>query len=564
MGFVSIDTYDLETRKLFVKRCILLHRLGIIFFPLFSILDFTLTRGNFSTFLIWRLLYASLLSLSLAWIHKNPTFSKTLVLTFIGYLTGGALISLMCCVGEQNTIYYGGIILMMIGATGLLPITMKQAIVSGLAIYGVYVIFILTAHTHTPPMLQNLFSNSFFFLSFVIVTSVLCLENSKARLRQFQLRTNIKSLGKKLSHHTANLQSSIDSRMKEIEESDIRYRYLYDKITDFVVLINEKGEYLLENKCFNQTFKHGRHKSVQTSFFDIVPKADQPVVKEEIIKRLHDVPSVSDVEFRIKTNKGKSIEIECNARKIQNDITPGGYQLIMRDISARKTLQRDLKNSQNQIAEARMATIMGLAQLAEYRDNDTGRHLEQMREYSRIIARELSTWPTYQNHITESYIKDIYYASILHDIGKVGIPDAILFKEGKLTEEEFTIMKKHSQFGGEVLETVVNESTERSFLTLGKEIAYFHHEKWDGSGYPKGLQAEDIPMSATIVALADVYDALTSKRCYKPSFSHNKAKQIIIQGKGKHFAPDIVEAFLNRENDFIQTRKHILTQLNNQ
>ncbi len=552
--------FDQEIRELFIKRCILLHRLGIIFFPLFSILDFLVTRNNFFTFLLWRLLFSSLLAVNLLWIKKKHSYSHTLLLTFIGYLVGGALVSLMCRVGELGTIYYSGIILMMIGATGLLPITVKQAIVSGLALYSVYILIILSAIMPSQPTLQTLFNNSFFFLSFIIVTSVLCLENSKARLRQFQLRTNIKSLGNTLYQRTTNLQSSIDSRMKKIKEADIRYRYLYDKINDFVVLINQNGEVLLENNSFKQSFNHGGNKKDKASLLDIVHAADLPVVKEKIIKRLDHAHSVSGVEFRLKANKDETIEIDCNARKIKPGINPGGYQLVMRDISARKTLQRELTKSQNQIAQARMATILGLAQLAEYRDEETGAHLERMREYTRILARELSTWPTYQDHITTAYIEDIYYASILHDIGKVGIPDAILFKQGKLTDEEFTIMKQHSQFGGEVLETVISENAERSFLTLGKEIAYFHHEKWDGSGYPKGLQAEEIPLSATIVALADVYDALTAKRCYKPPFSHDEAKQIIVLGKGKHFSPDIVEAFLNRENDFVQTRKNILTQ----
>lgn len=562
MSFSSVEIFNQEVKELFVKRCILLHWLGIVFFPLFSFLDFLVTRNNFFMFLTWRLLFSCLLAVSLLLVKKKHSYTHALWLILGVYLIGVALLSLMCRVMEgQDSIYYGGIILMMIGAAGLLPITTKQAIISGLALYGVYALFEFSGAGLSPPVMQTFFNNSFFFLSFIIVSSILSHENSRGRLRQFKLRENIKSLGNKFSRRTANLQSSIDTRMREIEESDIRYRYLYDKINDFVVLINQKGEILLANNFFKQTFKHGENKSDEASFLDTVHTADLPVVKEKIIKRLDDIHSVSDIEFRLNASKDTIIEVECNARKIQSDLNPGGYQLVMRDISTRKTLQRELTKSQDQIAEARMATILGLAQLAEYRDEDTGLHLEQMREYSRILAQELSTWPKYQNHITAAYIKDIYYASILHDIGKVGIPDAILFKQGKLSEEEFSIMKQHTLFGGKVLETVVSENAERSFLTLGKEIAYFHHEKWDGSGYPKGLQADDIPLSAAIVALADVYDALTSKRCYKPSFSHNKAKQIIVQGKGKHFAPDIVEAFLNRENDFVQTRKNILIQL---
>ncbi len=463
--------------------------------------------------------------------------------------------------GEICTIYYGGIILVIIGAAGLLPLTMKQAIISGLILLGAYILPQLSMDCLTPSMKQTLFNNSFFFLSFILVTSVLCRENSKTRLRQFLLRNKIESLGSKLSSRTKNLQSTIESRMKEIEESKLRYQFLYDNISDFVILIDRKGTLLLANNRFKHAFKDVLKKKGKASFFDTVHTADRDVVLDDIIKALRNQCAVTNIEFRLKVDEENSIDVECNTKRIGSDADLIGYQLIMRDITVRKNMQHELKKSQHQVAQARMATILGLAQLAEYRDQETGNHLEQIREYSRILALELSTWPEYESRITSTYIESIYYASILHDIGKVGIPDAILLKEGKLTEEEFSIMKQHSMVGGDVLEAVITKKTEKSFLTMGKKIAYSHHEKWDGSGYPLGLQREEIPLSACIVALADVYDALTSKRCYKAAFSHEKAKEIIIQGKGKHFSPDIVTAFLNREQDFIQSRKHILVQV---
>jgi len=215
-----------------------------------------------------------------------------------------------------------------------------------------------------------------------------------------------------------------------------------------------------------------------------------------------------------------------------------------------KQFDRDLPEYHQNVQNARMATILALAKLAEYRDDDTGIHLERMREYSRIIADEMAKKPNYIGYITEEYIEDIYHSSILHDIGKVGIPDAILLKPGKLTPDEFETIKRHSTLGGDILTDIEAGIEGQTFLTLGKEIAYYHHEKWDGTGYPKGLKGEQIPLSARIVALADVYDALTSERIYKKAITHEKAKEIITHANGRHFDPDVVDSFLTREEDF--------------
>jgi response regulator RpfG family c-di-GMP phosphodiesterase len=211
---------------------------------------------------------------------------------------------------------------------------------------------------------------------------------------------------------------------------------------------------------------------------------------------------------------------------------------------------RELQEYHNNIKNSKMATILALAKLAEYRDDDTGTHLERIREYTKIIAEEMANKPNYIDYITKEYIEDIYHSSILHDIGKVGIPDAILLKPGRLTPDEFELIKTHSTLGGDVITAVEAGIEGQTFLTLAKEIAYYHHERWDGTGYPKGLSGENIPLSARIVALPDVYDALTSERIYKKIIPHEKAREIIISEKGKHFDPDVVDSFLARENDF--------------
>ena len=229
-------------------------------------------------------------------------------------------------------------------------------------------------------------------------------------------------------------------------------------------------------------------------------------------------------------------------------------------INKRKQAERDLLDSYRKLQNARMATILGLAKLAEYRDEGTGTHLERIREYAKIIAQELAKNIKYRNVITPDYIEDIYQSAILHDIGKVGIPDAVLLKPDKLTDKEFEIIKRHTILGGDAIKAIENRIEGRSFLEMGKEIAYNHHEKWDGSGYPAGLKGDEIPLSARIVALADVYDALTTERFYKRGYTHEKSSQIIIDLKAVHFDPAIVDVFLQLEDEFTRIRQELIKE----
>ena len=224
-------------------------------------------------------------------------------------------------------------------------------------------------------------------------------------------------------------------------------------------------------------------------------------------------------------------------------------------INKRKKAEMDLLESYRKLQNARMGTILGLAKLAEYRDEGTGAHLERIREYAKLLAEALAKNPKYAGHITPEYVDDIYQSSILHDIGKVGIPDAVLLKPAKLSDEEFDVIKRHTTLGGDAINAIEAKIEGKSFLALGKEIAYNHHEKWDGSGYPRGLSRDDIPLSARIIALADVYDALTTRRFYKEAFSHKKSRQMIVELKGTHFDPQVVDVFSALEDEFNRIRR---------
>jgi len=232
------------------------------------------------------------------------------------------------------------------------------------------------------------------------------------------------------------------------------------------------------------------------------------------------------------------------------------YQNQIQDFNIE--LQNRVSKQVYEITAAQRSTIFAMAKLAESRDPETGEHLLRIREYVKTICNQLSLHPKYSTIIDDNYIENTCAASPLHDIGKVGIPDSILLKPGKLTVEEFSDMKTHTSIGAETLREVNRLHSGNDFVRIGIEIAESHHEKWDGTGYPYGLSGENIPLVGRILALPDVYDALTSSRCYKEAFSHDRSFEIIKDGRGKHFAPDVVDAFVYAEKDFVRIREHYL------
>jgi putative two-component system response regulator len=216
-----------------------------------------------------------------------------------------------------------------------------------------------------------------------------------------------------------------------------------------------------------------------------------------------------------------------------------------------KNLEGLVKDRTRKLAKMQDAIIMAMASLAETRDNETGNHIRRTQNYVAALARQLKELPRFSSELTDENIELLYKSAPLHDIGKVGIPDNILLKPGKLTSEEFEVMKLHTNYGRETIlsvERYLGESNE--FLRFAREITYSHQEKWDGSGYPENLAGDAIPISARLMAVADVYDALISRRVYKPAFSHEEAIDIMRKGRGTHFDPDILDVFLKITEEF--------------
>lgn len=214
-------------------------------------------------------------------------------------------------------------------------------------------------------------------------------------------------------------------------------------------------------------------------------------------------------------------------------------------------LEQEVAKRTEEVMAIQDVTILTMASLAETRDADTGNHIRRTQHYVAALARQLQTHPRFAHYLTETNVRTLFKSAPLHDIGKVGIPDRILLKPGKLTAEEFEIMKTHTTLGYEAIaHAEAALGTEVGFLTCAKQIALSHQEKWDGSGYPQGLLGDAIPIPARLMAVADVYDALISRRVYKAPLSHAEAVATITAGRGRHFDPDVTDAFLQINDAF--------------
>jgi len=238
-------------------------------------------------------------------------------------------------------------------------------------------------------------------------------------------------------------------------------------------------------------------------------------------------------------------------QKVVEGMSAGADDFMSKPFHPAELLARVRAGERALALETRDVVIFAMAKLAESRDLDTGAHLERVRRYSKALARQMSRQPSFHDEIDDKYVGLIYLTSPLHDIGKVGIPDSVLLKPGRLTPSEFEVMKTHAALGADTLDAALQQFPGAKFLQMARDIAASHHERFNGTGYPAGIAGTDIPLCGRIVALADVYDALTTKRVYKEAFSHQHARETILKESGCHFDPDVVQAFLDCEEEFL-------------
>ena len=262
---------------------------------------------------------------------------------------------------------------------------------------------------------------------------------------------------------------------------------------------------------------------------------------------------VEDEEFGLRLGAvdyiTKPISPPIVLARVETHLTLKRARQFLQDRNA--YLEAEVWRRSREVMAIQEVTIMAMASLAETRDNATGNHIRRTQHYVRVLAQHLRHHPRFAAALNDETIELLFKSAPLHDIGKVGIPDRILLKPGRLTPDEFEIMKTHAALGRDAIAAAERYlDTPDSFLRFAREIAYSHQEKWDGSGYPEGLWGEQIPLSARLMVVADVYDALISRRIYKPALPHEQAVAMIREGRDQHFDPDIVDAFLECAEQF--------------
>lgn len=547
-----------EIRLLFYRRTIICLWLGIVFFSVFSILDYLCCKEFFLLFLIYRLLLVATLIIAFLLLQVELVAHNAPVLMYVVLLLGTLTISLMTQqLGGFTSGYYVGILLMIAGGISVLPLRASQAMFTGLSMYMVYLLTtLLGTGLDDPQQAIHGVSNTFFFLAIIAGTAIQSFDDMQVQLKSLQAKNNIQDIRHQLTSYTDNLESLIQKRVAEQTESDLKFYDLYNNLMDLAIIVDRDGEIQMANehsvKLLGRSPDELRGSNIKRYLHSQDTEED---VFEDIITRIYTDQDIQGMQLQLNKAEGLTIDVEISGNRVflieKNSIF---FQLVFRDISIIKYMERQILESERLIDTSRQAAIFGLAKLAETRDDETGAHLNRIRLYTHILAKELKKNATLTRIVTKGFIEDILLSSSLHDIGKVGIPDRILLKPGKLTKHEYNIMKSHCVFGSTTLKEAETDSQNDSFLQMGQDITHYHHEKWDGSGYPVGLAGETIPLAARIVALADVYDALTTRRVYKPAYGHEFSKKIIIKGRGGHFDPDIVDAFLLGENKFKETR----------
>ncbi len=538
-----------ELQLLYHHRGFYVLLLSVLLFFVFSFLDYLLVPGPFFEFLQYRLAVNGFFLLLVYLNYKDVGLQYAVSIPLIGYVFSLLVWALMVArMGGVGSPYFAGFIVAIVIFTALLPLSIIQVLVSGFA----GILFYLLSVYFCCPLVDGqgyvFLNNLFFMLAFVLLVAVQSWHETTARKESFLLRIKEEETAEQLDWRAELLEREVTRRSEEHQRSENRFRLLFEHIADDVILVSEKGELLHANPPF---FEHlVLSEGADVDLVDLVEPGEGERMRLDLLAPVARGEIVRGYQARLQTAQGVMFEVEINGNKLERQGQVLGLQLVIRDISMRKRMEQKLHQSLQVRKQTENAAIMALARLSEHRDINPHRHLERVREFSRLLAVELSGCLAYQNELSGNAPADLAMASVLHDIGKVGIPDAILFKSDPLTDKDVDTIQRHTIIGGDVIKAMETSDETSDFLEYAKNIAYFHHERWDGSGYPFGLVGDEIPLAARIVALADTYDAMTSTGEYGEQVSHQQALHNILKEAGHHFDPAVVDAFLSCSAEF--------------
>lgn len=554
-----MKSYREELLELHHRRVYHILLAGALFMVLFAALDYFVVPEMFGRFLPCRLA-GTAICLFFAFLNYRDQQKKfAFAIGFAGYIAISLI--LLAIIAQMDGIvtrYYVGLILVMTLYSALAPLTMGQTLIGGLLLVLLYAITALYHLSFNEPFLLDLFANLFFMLSMVGLNTIQSWADTRARAKEYTLRVEENRVAEQLSQHAEALEKEVAKRSREQQEREARYRLLFNQIADDVVLVSPEGIILQTNSNFDQHYR-GETRSGQKTLITIIPEEEERNLQNLLTETMTSISPVRNRLLRLVKRDGKTTETEVSAGLLRRDQAVVGILLLIRDISERKEMERKLLASLEMRKQTETAAILALAKLSEFRDATSSNHLERIREYCQLLAIELSQYPELQSVMTPTYIEDIYHASILHDIGKVAIPDTFDGAGTPRVEHEHELIRRHTIAGGDVIREMQDESKGSSFLDMAKHIAYFHHERWDGRGYPHGLMRREIPLAARIMAVADVYEEMTTGPPDNPATAgHEKTVSYITSQSGLRFDPMVVGAFLARQNEFQAILKRLM------
>ncbi len=552
-----MKSYYEELQDLHHRRVYYILLAGAILLTLFSFLDLVMAPAHFNEFLLCRLFAIFTGIALLIFNYRDKEKVHPLTTGFLGYLCVTIVILAMVNrMGGASSPYYVGLILAMTIHATLAPLTPGQTLNSGFLLICFYGITILFSQPLTHSLPLELFANLFFMVCFVLIIATQSWADTNGRKAEHKLRLLENEAAEQLSRQAAALEAEVEKRSREQAALDRRYRLLFSQIADDVIFINLDGEILQSNHNFDAQYGSGHNSNVSMTIYNVTLEKQHPEIRALLKEIVATRQPINNFSIQLQKQDSTITEAEMNGNLLLRDQDPAGILLVIRDISTRKKMEHRLIQSLEIKKKTETAAILALAKLSEFRDVASGHHLERIREYCKILATELAQSPDLTSVITSTYIEDIYHASILHDIGKVATPDELLSRKTPLEDHENDLIRRHTIIGGDVIREMEEESKGSGFLDMAKYIAYFHHERWDGRGYPYGLMKREIPLAARIMALADFYEEMTAETPENPEMgSHETIKEEIIREVGCHFDPMVVEAFITCHAEFDEIRQ---------
>ena len=543
-------TYEKEVQELHHRRVNYIVLGGSLMMLLFSLLDYVTVPALHQKFLNYRACVASfgIILFVVNCRDKNNVFPFWI--GFMGFTSVIFTILLMIHqLGGVLSPYYVGLIVAIALYATLAPLTVGQTLMAGGLLVISYVVTLALTHPLASPYLVDLFSNLFFMICFILIIATQSWADTTARKSEYLLRKEEDAATAELSSHAIILEAEVEKRTLEQSNLEKRYGQLFNQIVDDVVVVSARGQILQANKHFEAHFTPAGATS-PSSFWDIVPEGDQPGLRKILADIFAGGAALANGRISLVRGDKKVVEMEVNGNILLRKNVPQAVLLIMRDLSTRKEMELQLIESLEIKKKTETSAILVLAKLSEFRDVTPYNHLERIREYCKVLTKELAQLDTLKNVVTPVYIEDIYHASILHDIGKVAVPDEYMAVDEPLLEYEKDLLRRHTIIGGDVIREMEEESQGSGFLSMAKHIAYFHHERWDGKGYPYGLAKREVPLAARIVAVADSYEEITASAPAGASNIHEAAVDFIRENSGVRFDPQLVDCFLLLESEF--------------